>query len=160
MKKWSKVRLLVLGATILGAISLVAASPALAQPTRDQYIAQADPICAATNQAEARALRGVLSDLRHLRWKQAAGKLRQANVLFSSGIEQIAALEPPPPDSSLIAAWVESLRAQVPIVNRWAGALSRFQVGRAVRLAKQAVQAGMRSWAIVEDYGFQACNRF
>jgi hypothetical protein len=159
MKKSPIVGLLVLGATMLGTIPLVAASPALAQPTRDQYIAQADPICAATNQAAARALRGVFSDLRHLRWVKAAGKFQRAGALFSGGTEQIAALEPPVADSSLIATWVASLRAQVRIVNHVVLALASFDVGRVYKLFKRLERASSRSGAIVEGYGFQACNR-
>ena len=136
------------------------AAPADAASTRADYIAQADPICLATNQAEGHALSGAGTDINKGRFKVVARKLRRAGVFFSAGVDQLAALERPPADASLLGSWIDSLRAQVPIVNRFARALSHKQAKRISRTSSQLLIAEEKTGALVDDYGFALCNKF
>jgi hypothetical protein len=142
------------------ALCLIPASQALAQPTRADYIAQADPICLTTAQAEGRALTGVQTDLRKGRFKVAARKLRREAVVFSGGVDQLAALERPPADALLLGSWIDSLRAQVPIVNRLAQAISHRKAKRFRRSLAQLLIAYDKTFALVDDYGFALCDKF
>jgi hypothetical protein len=135
------------------------AAPAEAVSTRADYIAQADPICLATAQADAHALSGGVTDINKGRFKVAARKMRRAGVFFSAGVDQLAALERPPADASLLGSWIDSLRAQVPIANRFARALSHKQVKRIRRTASQLLIAEDKALALVDDYGFALCNQ-
>jgi hypothetical protein len=141
-------------------VALTAASTALAQPTREQYIAQADPICLGSLEAQGRALRGFVSDVKHGDLKKAAGKMRRAGGEFSSGINGLAALEEPPADASLLGSWIQSLRAQVPIVNRFSQALAHRRVRQLRRSAVQLQSAAAYSHSLVKDYGFLVCGSF
>ncbi|HEX3294992.1 MAG TPA: hypothetical protein VHR38_14770 [Solirubrobacterales bacterium] len=136
------------------------AGPADAASTRADYIAQADPVCLATAQADAHALSGAVTDINKGRFKVAARKLRRAGRFFSAGVDQLAALERPPADASLLGSWIDSLRAQVPIVNRFARALSHKHVKRIRRTASQLLIAEDKTIALVDDYGFALCNQF
>jgi hypothetical protein len=143
----------------LGLIAVWAA-PAEAVSTRADYIAQADPICLATGQAEGHALSGAGTDIDKGRFKVVARKLRRAGVFFSAGVDQLAALERPPADASLLGSWIDSLRAQVPIVNRFARALSHKQVKRIRRTSTLLLIAEDKTAAVVDDYGFALCHKF
>jgi hypothetical protein len=138
----------------------VAAAPASAESTRAEYIAQADPICAAGSQGQINAIRGLSSDIKRGQLGKAARKIRRGGAIFSGAIEQVAALEPPAADSQLIAAWIDSLRAQPPIINRFAGALGHGNAKPLKKLANQLLSVDARTKAMVADYGFQACNGF
>jgi len=141
-------------------LCLLPAGRALAQPTRADYVAQADPICISTAAAEGNAAPGLLRDIRKGRFKAAARKFRRAAVVFSGGVEQLAALERPPADESLLASWIDSLRRQVPIVNRFARALNRRQAKKVNNAAVQLIVAEEKTIALVDTYGFAACNQF
>jgi hypothetical protein len=147
-------RCLVLALTI----SLFAASSALAQPTRDQYIAQADPICRSTIDAQRQAAgpKGFLGPLKQGHLKAAGRSMRRVFAAFSPGVEQLAALEPPVAEAQLIATWVQDLRAQVPLGNRVATALihSRLPLKLLGRLGK----SNSSTQALVADFGFLACQ--
>ena len=101
-------------------------------------------------------------DLRYQAGKlQEGGAQVQAGVsIFAGGIDQLAALTPPAADSSLIASWIESLRVQVPILNKFAKALAKHKRLRVVNLAGQLQTASDHSQGIVSGYGFQVCNQF
>jgi hypothetical protein len=145
---------------LVSVLCLVPVSQAFAQPTRADYIAQADPICLSTSQAESNAAAGLLKDLAKGHDKVAARKLRRAAVVFSGGVEQLAALEQPPADAALLGTWIASLRAQVPITKRFARALNRGQEKRIRKSARQLILAEEKTIALVDDYGFTLCSQF
>jgi hypothetical protein len=145
---------------VVCALCLFPVSQALAQPTRSDYIAQADSICVSGLEGQSRALRGFLSDVKKGRLKKAARKFQRAGSAFSGGVDQLAALSPPPEDSSMIASWLESLRAQVPIINNYAKALAKGKGLRVLNLGGQLQRASAQSQQIVRGYGFQVCNHY
>ena len=127
---------------------------------RELYIVHADPICLTNLEAQNRATRGVVSDVKKGSFKKAARKFRRAGSIFAGGIDQLAALTPPAADSSLIASWIESLRVQVPIVNKFAKALAKHKRLRMLNLVGQWQRASDHSQGLVGAYGFQVCNQF
>ena len=145
---------------LAAAALLLAVGTAHAQSTRDQYIAQADPICAGSMHAEARALRGVPSDLKKGRLKRAGAKFRAAGSEISNGIDELAALEAPPEDGALISSWLGSLRGEIPIINRFSRALSKGQAGKVGKSYKQLKASVGTSEGLVQGYGFTVCDKF
>lgn len=65
-----------------------------------------------------------------------------------------------PADASLLGTWIDSLRAQVPIVNRFARALSHRRAKRVRNSAGQLLIAEDKTAALVDDYGFAMCHKF
>src|SRR3954451_20992746 len=105
-------RALVVFVASMGLIA-IGAAPASAAPTHPEYIAQADPICRSTIDAQRQAggAKGFLGPLKHGHLKAAGRSMRRVFAAFSPGVEQLAALEPPVADAQLIATWVQDLRA-------------------------------------------------
>jgi hypothetical protein len=136
------------------------AAPAEAASNRADYIAQADSICVSGIEGQNRLLHGFVSDVKKGKLKKAARKFRRAGSAFSAGVDQLATLTPPPEDSSMITSWLESLRAQVPIINNYAKALAKGKGLRVLNLGGQLVRANAQSQQIVRDYGFQVCNHY
>jgi len=147
-------------AIVLLAITFVTVPVAHATSTRADYIAQADPICLSTGLAEGNQLSGFSMDLKKGRLKVAARKLRAASTIFGRGVDQLALLERPPADVSQLSTWIDSLRAQVPILNRFARSINHRQAKRVRRTGAQLLIAEEKTSALVDDYGFALCNRF
>jgi RTX calcium-binding nonapeptide repeat (4 copies) len=138
-----------------------AARATVAAATRPEYIAQADPICQRTIQAEGKAIGGpggVTRLIEKGEFKLAAKRLRKEIAVFAPGVEQIAALEPPPPDTQLIGTWVATLRAEVPIALRLARLIAHGHSHG--KLFKRDAALNARARALVADYGFQVCWDF
>ena len=135
-------------------------APAAAAPTRVDYVAQADPICLATAQSESTIAAAAVTDVNKGRFKAAAHELRRAGHVFGGGVDQLAALERPPADAPLLGAWIDSLRAQLPILRRFARALNRTQVKRIRQTARRLILAEEKTSALVDDYGFAFCGEF
>jgi hypothetical protein len=147
---------LVIGGLAALAIAVVPAGAAAA-PTREQYIAQADPICQATIDAQRQAAgKGVTGPLNQGKYKLAGRNLRRIIAAFSPGVEQIAALESPSADAQLIGTWVSSLRAQVPLGNRVAGALLHDRLPR--KALTRLGRSNVSTQALVSGFGFHSCQ--
>jgi len=101
-----------------------------------------------------------VTDVNKGRFKAAAHELRRAGHIFGGGVEQLAALERPPADIQLLGAWIDSLRAQLPIVKRFARALNRSQVKRIRQSVRHLILAEEKTSALVDDYGFSFCGEF
>jgi hypothetical protein len=150
---------LVLGGIMAAAVlAAVTAAPATAAPTRAEYIAQADPICQSTDDAERRAIKGYRGLLKKGRYKAAAHKLRAEFAAFSPGVEQIAALEAPAADVQLIATWVQMLRQQPPLGRRVAALVAHGQTSG--KLFKRLGALNASTQAVVAGFGFQVCQDF
>jgi hypothetical protein len=136
------------------------AAPANAASTRAEYIAQADPICQSTEAAERRALgpKGtVLRLLKHGRYKEAARRYRNTTAAFSTGVEQLAALEPPSADAQLIGTFVQMLREQIPVANRATAAMAH---GRSVdKYFRRIGSMNVQTHALVAEFGFGYCQK-
>jgi hypothetical protein len=141
-------------------LTAVWAAPADAASTRDEYIAQADPICQSTEAAERRALgpKGtVLRLMKKGRFKAAAQRERNTGVAFSAGVEQLAALSPPSADAQLIATWVQMLRAQYPVGKQIVAAMAH---GRDLyKVFGRLGSMNAETHALVADFGFGYCQK-
>jgi hypothetical protein len=135
------------------------AAPADAASTRAEYIAQADPICHSTNVAVAQAARGIRSDERQGRFKVAARKLRKEIPLQSAGVEQIAAIEPPPADAQLLGTWVQMLRSQLPVAAQLATDFARGRIRKAAKVDVRFGKLIQQTEALVTSFGFQYCQQ-
>jgi len=146
----------------MGLIALWAA-PANAASTRAEYIAQADPICQSTLQAERQALgpKGtVFRLLKKGRYKEAARRYRNTIAAFAPGVEQVAAVEPPITDAQVIGSWVQMLRAQIPVAKRATDAMAhgRTQGKRLIKFLELLGLMNVKTRTLVANFGFQYCQ--
>ena len=148
------------GATALALLAALAVAVPLAHAasTRAEYIAQVDPICKATIDAQRQAAgsKGFVGPLNHGHYKAAGRSLRRVFAAFGPGVEQVAAIVPPAADSQLVGIWVEDLRAQVPLGNRVAGLLIDNRFPR--KLLSRLGRMNRTTRAIVANFGFHSCQ--
>ena len=131
---------------------LVAASPASAETTRAQYIAQADPICLGSIQSSNTALAGFLPAIKHADFKKAGRKFRNAATAYNNGVNSLAGLEMPAADSGLLGGWIQALRAEYPLMNNYAKAIASAKPKRVAHLGVQLLQASAYATGIVHEY--------
>jgi hypothetical protein len=145
--------------TIALIAAAISATTAQAASTRAEYVAQVDPICANELAGAKRTLGGVNGDLRKGRFGPAATKFARATKVFHKGVEAVAAIPPPAPDTSLINQWIGMLRRQVPLAHRAVRVLRSHSSGRRVdRSIDRLFKLSDRTQALIQDYGFGDCN--
>jgi hypothetical protein len=135
------------------------AAPANAASTRAEYVAQVDPICAATLTLEKRTFGGVGGDLRHGRNKQAARKFERTDRVFANAIDQLAAVPPPASDAALIGQWIAMLRAQLPRAHHVIRVLRQNARPAVInRALKRLYALSYQTQRVVVTYGFASCQ--
>src|SRR3954447_15593057 len=107
VKKASRIAvpLLVL-AVILPASSQAASS-------RAEYVAQADPICAAANSSIAKLNKKFIRFHKRGRYRAAGTALGKTGTLLSASLAQVRAIAPPPGDEATVASWLALIDAVV-----------------------------------------------
>jgi hypothetical protein len=148
----------VIAAVLSVGVIAAGAAPANGAATRAEYIAQVDPICQATIDAQRQAAgpKGFLGPLNHGHYKAAGRSMRRVFAAFGPGVEQVAALEPPAADAQLIGTWVQDLRAQVPLGNRVAGLLIHNRLP--LKLLARLGRLNRSTQGLVADFGFHSCQ--
>jgi hypothetical protein len=101
-------------APLLVALALLAPADAGAEegvpPTREEYVAQIEPICQANTEANARILRNAKYRAQHGKMKQAARQFIHASAAFGATVEKIAAVPRPPADEPRLLKWFKFLK--------------------------------------------------
>lgn len=100
-------------ATLLAALSLLvpvgAGAEESAVPTREEYVAQVEPICQANTEANARILKNAKSRAQHGKMKVAARQFIHASAAFEATVRKIAAVPRPPADEPRLLKWFKFL---------------------------------------------------
>jgi hypothetical protein len=134
-----------------------AASPARAETTRADYIAQAEPICQANTNANRHILKGAKARAKAGKLGAAGRQFTRAASAFGATVDQIAALPQPTDDSQILAQWIGYLRLESSYLGKVAVALKHRQGGKAegfaIRLNRNANLANQ----VVTGYGFSSC---
>ena len=92
-----------IGALALGAVAAPAASAE--GPTRDEYVAQVDPICEQNTLANKRILKGVRPKVNRGELKAAGAQFIRASEEFGVTVKEIAAVPRPPADDARLVKW-------------------------------------------------------
>jgi hypothetical protein len=138
-----------------------AAVAVVAAATREEYIAQADPICQATIDAQKSAAGSGPTTVRLIklgRLKRAGHRLERIFNAYAPGVEQLAVLQPAPGDTQLMGTWIEMLRAQVPLGHKAARVLIHERLPN--KLLTRLGSLNTRTRTLVADYGFHSCQNF
>jgi hypothetical protein len=134
-------------------------SSASAASTRAEYIAQADPICAAANKVGNKQLKGFPKDVETRRWKPAARRLRVTLRAFNELIASLAVLQPPVADAALVEQWLAGFRSQVPLAKSLIAAVNQHSFGKVVKRSQRLAAASSDTQALVAGFGFRACDK-
>ena len=165
-------RLVPIALCSLTAACCLGVAPALAAPTRAEYIAQADPVCQSFVEPESASLGAYHRDFKS--WLRAAKKgsikrfarlthrlaaaLLDFDRVHSSMTEQVAAIQPPDADASLIGIWLNGRRQADVLSDTAAAALNRFRVRRFFTLIRKADNVEGYGTQAINGYGFHVCG--
>jgi hypothetical protein len=100
-------------AVLVAAVMLVATGAAQAAeggPSRDEYVAQVEPICEANTLANKRILRNVRGKVRNDKLNVAGNQFIRASNEFRSTIGEIATVPRPPADDARLVKWFGFLK--------------------------------------------------
>jgi hypothetical protein len=147
---------------------------AIAAPTRADYITQADAVCLSFVDSEGAALRAYHQAyhawIRSTKKRsikpfirlthRVAGTLFSFNRVHSSMTEQVAAIQPPDADVSLIATWLNGRRQADALSDTAATALNRFRVNKFFALTARADKTEAAGARAINGFGFHVCGVF
>jgi hypothetical protein len=96
----------------IAALALLAAAPPAGaeSPTREEYVAQVDPICERNSLENKRILNGVRDKVRRDRLGAAGGQFIRASEEFGETVREIAAVPRPPADDARLVKWFGFLK--------------------------------------------------
>lgn len=138
---------------------LAAALPAVAaEPTRESFAAEAEPICKADTKANERILAGVRDLVKKGKYKPAAAKFDKAAQALAKAHDELAALPQPPADKAKLDKWLSYVDQEVAYFEQAAKKLRAGQKAAAsqivVRLNHTAVLANNQ----VIAFDFKYCK--
>jgi hypothetical protein len=139
------------------ALALILAPMASAQPTREAYVAQVEPICKANTDANTKILGGARNKVKKGKYRAASRQFSKAARAFSRTVGQLTAVEQPPSDAATLARWLEFLRAEARYLAKVAKELRAENLNKAqgyvIRLSRNANRAN----DTVAGMGFNEC---
>jgi hypothetical protein len=92
---------------IAALLTLAAAVPASAtEESREEYVAQVEPICRTNTKANERILAGTKAEVRHGHLEEAAGKLAAAGQALRATLRELRAVRQPRADRPRLGAWL------------------------------------------------------
>jgi hypothetical protein len=144
-------------ALICAATLLVVAGYAYAAATRAEYVAQADPICAAADKDIAKLNRRSRHLFKKGRFAASGHEVVKTGSVLTDSVERVRAIPRPPGDEATVAAWL-SLVDRVASNNRKIGrAIAHRRVHAVLALEKKGLRIRNKAHALVQDWGFHAC---
>lgn len=125
-------------------------------PSRDEFIAQADAICADFQELD----EGISADLEAARdGQEQAEVLRRAVAEAEQSIDDLDALEAPEDGSEQFESYLAAMRDQIAAFDQAADQLEAGDVAAAQRTVTSAEERGAEVRRIAQDYGFEVCGR-
>lgn len=128
------------------------------EPTRAEYIAQLEPVCAANTDANRRILRGVRKRVKEDKLKAAAGQFARAATAFGNTVGTLEAVPRPSADTAKLAEWFGHLNRETDYLQGISKALRKEQRGRAQGLAVRLQHTANLANGAVTGFGFSECQ--
>lgn len=96
---------------------LAFAGIAVAETTRDEYKAQAEPICKKNKEETEKFLKGVKTMVKKDKLKQAGTSFSKAAGALERTEKKLAEIEPPTADSAKITKWLSEIKGEVSLMK-------------------------------------------
>jgi hypothetical protein len=145
------------------AVSLTVAAVAAAAvygpgiPSRQQYVAKSETVCAKTDSKQGTLTAAAAKSAKAGNAKRAGKQFAQVAAAFNHGVGQLAKLPKPTADRGLLNKWLASMRGDVALLN---GEAKAYKAGDATKLAalgKAAHKHAAVTNGIVRGFGFKSC---
>lgn len=149
-----------LTAFLVLAVTLVATAAAWAEegPTRDEYVAQVDPICQKNTEANKRILQGASQKVNAGKLNQAGAQFTRAAAAFGKSITEITAVPRPTADSPRLEKWFGFLKKIKTNLGKVGKALKEGNKVRAVHEKIRAERSSNAANNVSFVFGFKYCH--
>jgi hypothetical protein len=145
-------------ALVVALLVTVPVALALEEPTRDEYVAMAEPICKANTEANVRILEGVKEQVKKGELAAAGRRFLRAATALGKSIRQLAALPKPPADAAKLEKWIGYLKQEKTYLQKIGKALKAGNKFQAQKYAVQLNRNNNRANNTVISFGFNHCR--
>jgi hypothetical protein len=146
------------GAVFLAAVLVAGTAMAVAaEPTRDSYREQVEPICKNNTQSIERILKGVRKQVTKGQLKAASGKFTQAANAFEAATKQLKVVPKPVEDTAKLTKWIKQLETGTGLLRKMSTALRAEKKGKFSSYSSQLSTNGNIANSIVLGFDFKYC---
>jgi hypothetical protein len=146
-------------ALVLGLVLAVPVAGAIEpDPTREEYVAEVEPICKANTQANSRILDGVKEQVQQGKLDPAGRRFIRAATALGKSIRQIAAVPRPSADAAKLEKWIGYLKQEKVYLQKIGKALKADNKFQAQKYAVQLNRNNNRANNTVISFGFNHCR--
>ena len=146
---------LMVGAVVL---SVVAQAAFAAEPTRETYTAQVEPICKASTESSDRILKGVKGEVRAGKLKLAAAQFSKAATALKKTLNKLRAVPQPPADKAKLTKWLGYIKEEVQLFEQTAAKLKAGNKTGAQEMAVRLTYTVNRANNQVLAFEFKYCH--
>jgi hypothetical protein len=144
-------------AVLAGAAVATAAVYGPGTPTRQQYVAKAERVCAKTDKKMTALTRAASKEAKAGNAKRAGNKFGQVASAFGKGVGQLKKIPKPTADRAKLTKWLRSLGVDVKLLAAEAKAYKAGNASKLSKAVKAAKKHGPKTNAIVGGFGFRSC---
>jgi hypothetical protein len=153
-------KLVVSAVAVLLAMALGAAAAlgvTAAEQTRENYVAQVEPICKTNTKANEQILAGVRKKIKNGQLNVAAGQFTKASSAFGKAVKQIKAVPQPAADTAKLTKWLGYLEDETKLLGEIGKALKAGNKSRAQTLSVKLTHNGNLANNSVLGFEFEYC---
>lgn len=143
---------------VIATFALVAAPAGAAELTRDEYVAQAEPICKTNVLANRRIFQGAKGEVKAGRLKPASTHFFRAATAFAKTIGQLEAVPRPTADEARLGKWFGLLRTEKGIIEKVGRALAAEEKHQASSYSVELNRNSNLANDAVLGFGFDYCR--
>lgn len=128
-----------------------------AEPTRESYVAEVEPICKANTEANSKILEGVRTKVKQDKLKPAAARFSKAATALQGTLRQLRAVSQPPGDAARLGRWLALISEEVELLRTTATKLRKGDKFGAQKMAVRLTQTVNRANSEVIPFEFRYC---
>jgi hypothetical protein len=143
-------------------VALLAAVPAAmadeGEISRSEYIAQVEPICAASTKSNSTILKGVKEQVKHGKTGPAGKRFIRAAGVLNKSTAKIAKVPQPAADEAKLTKWIGYLKSEGSFLQRIGKSLKAGNKYKAQKLAVKLNTNNNKANNTVISFGFKECR--
>ncbi len=139
-------------------VAVPAALAAEGELTREEYVAQVEPICKANTEANSRILKGVKGQVQKGDLAPAGRRFVRASTALGKAVTQIDKVPRPVADNAKLTKWIGYLRKEKTFLQQIGSALKSKDKFQAQKLAVELNKNNNKANNTVISFGFDECR--
>jgi len=152
-------RMMVATAVVLALALVAGASAFAAEVSREEFKAQAEPICKKSTLANEQILGNVQKEVKQGKLKTAAAKFTKASKAQSQALHELEALPQPAADEARLGKWFSYLKTEAEMFTRAGKKLKAGDKAGAEHIITQLTQIANKANLEVLPFGFRYCRQ-